>query len=143
MTRKRQRMIFVMAGFTALVVATVLVLLALEENIVFFQSPTEVVTESFPVDRRFRIGGLVEEGSIVRDHLNVSFRVTDLTSAVPVQFTGILPDLFREGQGVVAEGVLDKNGVFLATEILAKHDESYLPTEVVDALKKSGQWKGN
>ena len=145
MTRKRLRMVFVIAGITALTAATLLVLFALEDSIVFFRSPTEVVEEGFPVDRAFRVGGLVEEGTLERigGTNTVHFRVTDLSNAVTVTFTGILPALFREGQGVIAEGKLRPDGVFVAHDILAKHDENYMPTEVVDALKASGQWKGN
>lgn len=145
MTRKRQRMIFVVTGLISLGVATGLVLLALGDNLVFFHGPTEVVSEDFPPQRRFRLGGLVEEGSVKRnaDGLTVEFVVTDLVNVVPITFTGILPDLFREGQGVVAEGSLRADGVFVATEVLAKHDETYIPADVVDALKAAGQWQGN
>lgn len=145
MTRKRRRMVFVTAGIAALTAATLLVLFALEDSIVFFRSPTEVVEEGFPVDRAFRVGGLVEEGTVeqIGGTNTVRFRVTDLANVVTVTFTGILPALFREGQGVIAEGNLRPDGVFVAYEILAKHDENYMPTEVVDALKASGQWKGN
>jgi cytochrome c-type biogenesis protein CcmE len=124
-------------------VAAVLVLSALDENLVFFHSPSDVLTKEIPPDRRFRLGGLVEEESVERDAdgLTVRFRVTDLSESIPVSFTGMLPDLFREGQGVVAEGRLDGTGVFVASEVLAKHDENYMPPEVSDALKKSGQWE--
>jgi len=117
-------------------------LTAFEENIVFFFSPTDIVEQKKGTeDRRFRLGGLVEEGSVDRSAgKTIAFRVTDISNAVPVQFTGILPDLFREGQGIVAEGRL-VDGVFVADEVLAKHDENYMPPEVADALKKSGQWK--
>lgn len=145
MTRKRQRMIFVLTGLAALGAATALVLLALGDNLVFFHGPSEVVEQDFPTDRRFRLGGLVEGGSVVRDEdgLTVEFIVTDLANVIPVTFTGILPDLFREGQGVVAEGKLRADGVFVATEVLAKHDETYIPADVVDALKAAGQWQGD
>ena len=145
MTRKRQRMIFVLTGLTALGAATALVLLALGDNLVFFHGPTAVVAQEFPPQQRFRLGGLVEENSVRRleDGLTVEFVVTDLVNVVPVTFTGILPDLFREGQGVVAEGRLRADGVFVATEVLAKHDETYIPADVVDALKAAGQWQGN
>ncbi len=145
MTRKRQRMIYVLTGMAALGVATALVLFALGDSLVFFHGPSEVVEQNFPTDRRFRLGGLVEEGSVVRDQdgLTVQFIVTDLANVIPVTFTGILPDLFREGQGVVAEGRLRADGVFVATEVLAKHDETYIPADVVDALKAAGQWQGN
>ncbi len=145
MTRKRQRMIYVLTGMAALGVATALVLFALGDSLVFFHGPSEVVEQNFPTNRRFRLGGLVEEGSVVRDQdgLTVQFIVTDLANVIPVTFTGILPDLFREGQGVVAEGRLRADGVFVATEVLAKHDETYIPADVVDALKAAGQWQGN
>ena len=145
MTRKRQRMIFVVTGLISLGVATGLVLLALGDNLVFFHGPSEVVSEDFPPQRRFRLGGLVEEGSLQRndDGLTVEFVVTDLVHVVPVTFTGILPDLFREGQGVVAEGRLGTDGIFVATDVLAKHDETYIPADVVAALKAAGQWKGD
>ncbi len=121
-----------------------LVLVAFEDNLVFFYSPTDLTEKDIPEGRRFRIGGLVEEGSVTRlaDGLTVSFRVTDLSATVPVIYKGVLPDLFREGQGVIAEGHLDASGVFSADMVLAKHDENYMPTEVADALRASGQWKG-
>lgn len=137
-------MIFVIAGVAALTAATLLVLFAIEDSIVFFRSPTEVVEEGFPADRAFRVGGLVEEGTLERleGGDSVRFRVTDLVNAVTVTYTGILPALFREGQGIIAEGKLGPDGVFVASDILAKHDETYMPAEVVDALKAAGQWQG-
>ena len=124
--------------------AVALVLMALEENIVFFYSPTELVEKDIDPGRRLRIGGLVEEGSVVRGGADglIAFRVTDLSETVPVRYRGLLPDLFREGQGVVAEGMLGADGTFEASTILAKHDETYMPPEVAEALKKSGQWQG-
>jgi cytochrome c-type biogenesis protein CcmE len=121
-----------------------LVLSAFEENLVFFYSPTDLVEKELPDGRRFRLGGLVEEGSVNRlsDGLTVEFVVTDLSATVPVVFRGPLPDLFREGQGVITEGVLTAGGVFEADSVLAKHDENYMPPEVAEALKKSGQWQG-
>jgi cytochrome c-type biogenesis protein CcmE len=118
------------------------VLTAFEDSLVFFYSPTDIATRQLPADRRVRIGGLVEAGSIARgaDGLSVRFVVTDLANTIPVSYRGVLPDLFREGQGVVAEGRL-ANGVFQADEVLAKHDEKYMPPEVVDALKKAGRWQ--
>ena len=135
-------MILVVAGVGALTAATLLVLFALQDSIVFFRSPTEVMADGFASDRPIRIGGLVEDGSVERadDGLGVRFRVTDLQTAVPVTFTGILPALFREGQGIVAEGRME-DGVFHASAVLAKHDENYMPAEVVDALKAAGQWR--
>jgi len=141
MKPKHKRMALIGGALGVLAVAVVLVLTALEQNIVFFHSPSDVAAKKVPPGKRFRIGGLVVKGSVKRDGKSIAFRVTDGSSAVPVAYTGILPDLFREGQGVVANGALNVKGVFLATEILAKHDENYMPREVADALKKSGRWK--
>ena len=141
MKRKHKRLTFVVIGVGLLAVAAALVLSAFEESIVFFHSPTDVVEKAPAGDRRLRVGGLVEEGSVERgDGATVRFRVTDMVHTIPVSFTGVLPDLFREGQGVVAEGHLRDN-VFVADQVLAKHDENYMPPEVADALKKSGQWQ--
>ncbi len=142
MTRKRRRLLVVLAGMATLGVAAVLVLSALDDNLVFFHSPSEVAAREIPPDRFFRLGGLVEEESVERDAdgLTVRFRVTDLSQSVPVSYTGLLPDLFAEGQGVVAEGYL-RDGAFTATEVLAKHDENYIPREVVEALKAQGHWE--
>ena len=144
MTRKRRRLYLVIAGMLLLAGATALVLSALRDNLVFFYSPTEILDREVASGHRLRLGGLVVEESVERNagDGSVAFRVTDLSNEVPVMFRGLLPDLFREGQGVVAEGELDRNGVFLASEVLAKHDENYMPPEVAEALKKSGQWKG-
>lgn len=139
-TRKRRRLYAVLGLVAVLGVATALVLSAFSDNLVFFHSPTDVVEKKLPADRLFRIGGLVEAGSVKRDGLITDFNVTDLQHTVPVRYTGILPDLFREGQGVVANGRLDANGRFNAAEVLAKHDENYMPPEVAEALKKSGRW---
>ncbi|MDP4796905.1 MAG: cytochrome c maturation protein CcmE [Rhodospirillales bacterium] len=143
MKRKHKRLTFVIIALLLLGGAAALVLSAFEENIVFFMSPTDVAADKVPHDRRFRLGGLVEEGSVDRSAgKTVTFRITDLSNSVNVSYTGILPDLFREGQGVVSEGKMVGN-LFVADEVLAKHDENYMPPEVADALKKSGQWKGN
>jgi len=143
MKRKHKRLTFTAIALLLLGVATALVLSAFEDNIVFFYSPTELKEKNVADGRQVRIGGLVEEGSVRRAGGVVTrFRVTDLTSTVAVSFTGLLPDLFREGQGVVAEGTL-KDGVFMASNVLAKHDENYMPPEVADALKKSGQWNAD
>ena len=144
MRPKRRRLYFVLAGMSALAVAVALALAAFEDNLVFFNSPTDVYAKEVPQDRRFRLGGVVEEQSVARsqDGLTTTFRVTDLNRAVPVAYTGILPDLFREGQGIVADGRLTADGTFVADNVLAKHDENYMPPEVAEALKKSGQWKG-
>jgi len=126
-----------------LAVALGLILFALNDQIVFFQSPTDIASKAIPQGQRIRLGGLVEEGSVVRaDNAQVRFRVTDTANAVAVTYKGILPDLFREGQGVVTEGVLNAEGTFVADSVLAKHDENYMPKEVADALKDQGHWQG-
>jgi len=144
MTRKRRRLYFVVAGMVTLGFSAALVLYALEDSIVFFYSPTDLATNKPPPDRRMRIGGLVVAGSVKRgvDGLTVRFAVTDNAHTVPVQYRGILPDLFREGQGVVAEGRMGADGRFIADEVLARHDETYMPPEVAEALKKAGVWQG-
>ena len=143
MKRKNKRLSFVFLTLLALAAAAGLVLAALQDNIVFFHSPTEIVKKNIRPEQRLRVGGLVEDGTVKQTGQNAitSFRVTDLATSLTVNFKGILPDLFREGQGVVAEGHY-RNGVFEAKEVLAKHDETYMPKEVADALKKSGKWKG-
>lgn len=141
MTRKQRRLILIGACAGVLAISVALVLSAMRESIVFFNSPTDVAEKKIPAGSRIRIGGLVKPGSLQRgDNLNVSFEVTDGNKDVPVKYQGIVPDLFREGQGVVAEGKLDPGGIFVADTVLAKHDERYMPREVVDALKKSGRW---
>lgn len=144
MTRKRRRLMFVLGGMLALFGAAALVLNAFEENLLFFYSPSDVHAEKAPPDRAFRLGGLVEEGSLERlsDGKTVRFRVTDGAEAIAVTYSGILPDLFREGQGVVTQGRLGADGEFRADEVLAKHDENYMPKEVADALKAQGHWQG-
>jgi cytochrome c-type biogenesis protein CcmE len=125
-----------------LAIAAGLVLNGLRDSIVFFSTPTMAVEKQIPAGKRFRLGGMVEQGSLTRgDNLAVSFKVSDGGAALPVNYRGILPDLFREGQGVVAEGALDANGVFKADTVLAKHDETYMPKDVADALKKQGRWQ--
>jgi cytochrome c-type biogenesis protein CcmE len=143
MTRKQKRLAMLGLGLLALAAATVMVLLAFNENLVFFYSPSELAEKAVAPDRRIRIGGLVEEHSLTRnaDGRGVSFRVTDGGKDLSVVYDGILPDLFREGQGVVAEGKLRGDGVFAASTVLAKHDERYMPREVADALKKTGRWQ--
>ena len=140
MTRKQRRLYFVLLGMLALGAAVALVLTAISDSLVYFYSPTDIVSQRIPEGRRMRIGGLVEEGSVKKDGKMVAFKVTDITNALPVVYAGILPDLFREGQGVVVEGRMEKDGQVHASEVLAKHDEKYMPKEVADALKKSGQW---
>jgi len=144
MKRKHRRLTAVLIGLTALAGATALVLTAFQDNIMLFYSPSDLAERPPQNERSFRMGGLVEEGSVRRleDGLTVEFRITDLAESVAVTYRGILPDLFREGQGVVAEGTLSGSGVFRASEVLAKHDETYMPPEVADALKRSGQWQG-
>ena len=141
MTRKRRRLIAVLAGLTMLGVATVLVLLAFNDNLVFFYSPSDLKAKHVGEGRRIRVGGLVAEGSVARAGKRLDFRITDGESTVPVTYSGVVPDLFREGQGVVVEGKLDRAGLVEADSVLAKHDEKYMPREVVDALKKSGRWQ--
>lgn len=143
MSRKSKRLLAVLGLVAGLGVAVALVLSAFNENLVFFHSPSDVVEKQLPPDRRFRIGGLVVQGSVKKDGLNTEFTVTDMRHEVRISYTGMLPDLFREGQGVVANGRLDRDGRFVASEVLAKHDENYMPPEVADALKKSGQWHEN
>ena len=141
--RKRQRMFVLFAAMGLLAVAAGLILAALQENIVFFIAPAEIAERQIEPGQRFRIGGLVEAGSVEKQLENptVRFRITDLRASVMVQYTGLLPDLFSEGEGVVAEGRLTADGVFVADSVLAKHDENYMPQEVVDSLKKSGRWQ--
>ena len=142
MTRKQRRFAIIAGGVGVLAVAVLLVLFAMSDAIVFFNSPTDIVDKHVGPGTRIRLGGLVAPGSLSRgDALAVRFQVTDGNNAVAVTYQGILPDLFREGQGVVAEGALDREGVFKADNVLAKHDETYMPKEVADALKKQGHWK--
>ncbi len=142
MTRKQRRLTLIGSGLAVLAIAVALMLNAFRDSIVFFNSPSDVVEKHVEPGTRIRLGGLVKDGSLVHgNNLNVRFEVTDGKTEIPVAYTGVLPDLFREGQGVVAEGVLDGGGTFNADTILAKHDETYMPKEVADALKKSGHWK--
>ena len=142
MTRKRRRLYMVLGGLALLAVVIALVLSAISDNLVFFYSPSDLQTKNVPDGRSIRIGGLVEAGSVKReaDGRTLDFRVTDGNNAVAVVYKGDVPDLFREGQGVVAEGKLE-HGTFQAASVLAKHDENYMPREVVDALKRSGHWQ--
>src|SRR3982074_818093 len=142
MTRRQRRLTMIGGSLAVLAVAAALVLNALRESIVFFSPPHTVAEKHIGAGKRFRLGGLVENGSLVRgDNLAVSFKVSDGSATLPVAYKGILPDLFREGQGVVAEGALDASGVFKADTVLAKHDETYMPKDVADALKRQGHWK--
>ena len=131
---------WIVAGVAGLGVATALVLNAFQSNLVFFFTPTQVAANEAPKDRNFRIGGLVEEGSVQRDKdaLTVRFRVTDTAKTIPVTYTGILPDLFKEGKGVVAQGRIGADGTFKASEVLAKHDENYMPPEAAHAIEQAG-----
>ena len=140
MKPRTRRALWIVGGLAALGVATALVLNAFQSNMVFFFTPTQVASHEAPQNRAFRIGGLVEAGSVQRDKdaLTVRFVVTDTAKAIPVTYTGILPDLFREGKGVVAQGRIGADGTFHATEVLAKHDENYMPPEAADALRKAG-----
>lgn len=139
--RKRRRLWIVIIAMALLTVAAGLILTAFRDSIVYFYTPSEVVEKHVPAGRAMRIGGLVEDGSVSRTGDTIRFRVTDMKAALPVTYKGILPDLFREGQGVVAEGMLGSDGVFQARQVLAKHDETYMPPEVAEALKKSGEWR--
>lgn len=141
MTRKQRRLILIGASLGVLALAAALVLSALRDSIVFFNSPTDVAEKRIASGTRMRIGGLVKPGSLKRgDNLLVLFSVTDGKTDIGVRYRGIVPDLFREGQGVVTEGRLEPDGTLAADTVLAKHDERYMPREVVDALKKSGRW---
>ena len=141
MTRKTQRLYLVLLALLALGGATALMLTAFNDTMVYFYSPTDIKTKQIAPERRIRVGGLVQTGSVSKDGGTTHFIITDTAESVMVTFVGVLPDLFREGQGVVAEGKLDPLGHFQASEVLAKHDEKYMPKEVADALKKSGRWQ--
>jgi len=143
MTRKGKRLVLIASALTVLAVAAGLVLFALRDNIVFFYTPTQLAEKHPAPGARLRIGGLVKPGSVVKGAgRDVSFTVTDNEKDVDVSYSGLLPDLFREGQGVVADGVLASGGKFKADSVLAKHDERYMPRDVADALKKQGVWQG-
>ncbi len=139
MKPRTKRALAIVAGIATLGVATALVLNAFQSNLVFFFSPTQVAQNEAPKDRAFRVGGLVETGSVKREPngLTVRFVVTDTAKTVPVSYTGMLPDLFQEGKGVVAQGKLGPDGVFVAEQVLAKHDENYMPPEAAEALEKA------
>jgi cytochrome c-type biogenesis protein CcmE len=140
---KRQRLLLVLVGLGLLAGATGLSLAALNDTVTFFHSPTAILESPPAPDRRIRLGGLVEAGSVVREPDGVvRFAVSDGASSIEVRYAGVLPDLFREGQGVVTEGVMDAGGWFAADEVLAKHDETYMPPEVAEALRAQGHWQG-
>ncbi len=144
MTRKQRRGVLIGVCLAVLGVAVGLVLLALDDSIVFFYSPSDVAEKQIGPGQRFRLGGLVEEGTVKRGQGTfVEFAITDTAKSISVTYTGLLPDLFREGQGVITEGKLGSNGVFVADNVLAKHDENYMPPEVAESLKKQGVWRGN
>jgi cytochrome c-type biogenesis protein CcmE len=144
MTRKQRRAVLIGTCLGVLALAVGLVLTALRDSIVFFYTPSEVAEKHLDTGQRFRLGGLVENGSLKRgEGTTVSFVVTDKRATMPVTYTGVLPDLFREGQGVVAEGALTSEGVFHADSVLAKHDEKYMPPEVAKKLKEQGVWRGD
>ncbi len=144
MKPRHRRFAWIVAGAAALGVATLLVLNVFQSNLVFFFTPTQVIAKEAPQGRPFRIGGLVEAGSLQRipNSLGVKFVVTDTAQSVPVVYNGLLPDLFREGKGVVAQGALAPDGTFRATEVLAKHDENYMPPEAAAALERAAKDKG-
>ena len=138
--KPRHKRLAIIGGIVAAVgIAAALVLNAFQSNLVFFYSPSQVAAREAPVGRTFRLGGLVKAGSLQRDGVQVNFQVTDTVQTIPVRFQGILPDLFKEGKGVVAQGQIGADGVFVAREVLAKHDENYMPPEAADALKRAGK----
>ncbi|CAB3800587.1 Cytochrome c-type biogenesis protein CcmE [Paraburkholderia ultramafica] len=139
MTVRHKRLAIILSIVAAVGVATALVLNALRSNLMFFYSPSQVMAKEAPVGRTFRLGGLVQAGSVQRDGMTVRFLVTDTAQTIPVRYQGILPDLFKEGKGVVAQGQIGEDGVFFAREVLAKHDENYMPPEAAEALKRAGK----
>ncbi len=138
MKKRHKRIAIIVAGVAVVAIAATLVLRAFQSNLVFFYSPSQIASQEAPVARTFRLGGLVVAGSVKREDVRVNFEVTDTSKTVPVRFEGILPDLFKEGKGVVAQGQL-VDGVFVAKEVLAKHDENYMPPEAAEALKNAAQ----
>jgi len=141
MKSRHKKLLVILLGLTGLGIAAALILNAFQSNLVFFYSPTEVAAGKAPSDRAFRIGGLVEDGSVKRDPdgLTVRFVVTDTAKSMPVIYKGILPDLFKEGKGVVAEGKIGADGLFISTQVLAKHDENYMPPEAAQALEQAAK----
>ena len=143
MTRKQKRLSMIGAIGAVLLGAVLLVMFALRDEIVFFYSPSDVLTENKAgVGERFRLGGLVKDGSIEKNGEEIRFVITDTDTELPVRYVGILPDLFREGQGIIAEGRMENGNLFSADTVLAKHDENYMPKEVADTLKEKGVWQG-
>ncbi len=145
MSPRKKKMLTLALAVAGLAIATALILTAFEKNLMYFYSPSEIAMGDAPENRPFRIGGMVVKGSVIRekDTLGVWFNLTDYTNERMVYYKGILPDLFREGQGIVAKGGLNETGLFVATEVLAKHDENYMPPEVADALKKSQKYQNS
>lgn len=144
MTRKKRRAVVIVLSLAVISVATGFTLWGLQQQVTFFKSPGDIVKTIPDPAIRFRLGGLVAQGSFRKEaDATLAFSVTDGAATVPVTYRGILPDLFREGQGIVAEGKLNTSGVFVADSVLAKHDENYMPREVADALKKNGHWQGD
>ena len=139
MTPRRKRLAIILGIVASVGVAAALVLNAFQSNLVFFYSPTQVAAKEAPTGRTFRLGGLVKDGSVKRDGVVVRFDVTDTVQTIPVRYQGILPDLFKEGKGVVAQGQVGPDGIFVAREVLAKHDENYMPPEAADALKRAAE----
>ncbi len=143
MTRKQRRLTLIGVAGCVLAIALGLVLYAMNDTIVFFNSPADIQAKNVQPGTRFRLGGLVKEGTVRRDaDQQITFEVMDAESSIQVSYKGLLPDLFREGQGIVAEGVLESGSVFRADTVLAKHDENYMPREVADTLKRQGHWQG-
>ena len=138
--KRKQRLTFIVILVTGFATATALALFAFQKNLLYFYSPSQVTSENISVDQMFRLGGLVVEGSVIRhdDGVTTSFDLTDTADSITVSYTGLLPDLFREGQGIVAQGRINQKGVFVAQEVLAKHDENYMPPEVAEALRAAG-----
>ncbi len=141
MTPRRRRMLAMSVGLASLAAATALVLAAFEQNLLYFYTPAQISRGEAPSGQRLRVGGLVEQGSVRRTpgSLEVQFEVTDLEQSITVAYAGVLPDLFREGQGVVAHGTVEADGLFRADEVLARHDENYMPPEVADMLREQGR----
>lgn len=142
-SRKAKRLFFISVAGGIFAVAVALVLFALNDQIVFFQTPTNIVEDGLAPGIKVRVGGLVEEDSLIRNGDTATFAVTDTANLINATYTGILPDLFREGQGIVMEGVMTPSGLFVADTVLAKHDENYMPSEVAEALKQQGVWQGD
>ncbi len=143
MTRKQKRTALIASALGGLGIATALVLFALSDTIVFFYSPSDVIEKHVAAGKRVRVGGLVENGSLKRlEGTHIEFTITDTAKTLKISYLGVLPDLFREGQGVIAEGAMRGDGVFIADSVLAKHDEKYMPPEVAKALKDKGVWRG-